>query len=298
MLVFKGKTFAQAYWISIKTLLESGKVNNARGTTSKEFLDACLVIEDPSQCLYDNPTRGSQYKYLAAEFLWYFLGRNDVEFISKHAKFWETIQNADGTANSAYGNLIFATKNEFGTSQYQWALKSLIADSNTRQAVMHFNMPMHQYQNNKDFVCTMYANFHIRENKLHMSVFMRSNDAIWGTPTDVAFFCALQMQMLAHLKPTYPNLELGQYSHTANSYHIYDRHYELAQKMVDRTFTPVKMPEIKTDLIDPAGRPTADLRTVFQSLENPKDSDVLIFQEHDDLIHWIYQNYPKPSQDI
>jgi len=298
MLVFKGKTFAQAYWISIKALMELGKTNNARGTTSKEFLDACLVIEDPSQCLYENPVRGSQFKYLAAEFFWYFLGRNDVDYIAKHAKFWKQIQNEDGTANSAYGNLIFATKNEFGTSQYQWALNSLIADSNTRQAVMHFNMPKHQYPNNKDFVCTMYANFHIRENKLYMSVFMRSNDAIWGTPTDVAFFCALQMQMHAHLKATYPDLELGTYSHTANSYHIYDRHYELAEKMIAGHFNPVTLPPVKTDLIDASGRATSDLRTAFQFVENPTPDSTLIFQEKDDLLHWIYENYPKASQDI
>jgi len=96
----------------------------------KNFWMHAIVIEDPSQCLYENPARGSQFKYLAAEFFWYFLGRNDVDYIAKHAKFWKQIQNEDGTANSAYGNLIFATKNEFGTSQYQWALNSLIADSN------------------------------------------------------------------------------------------------------------------------------------------------------------------------
>jgi len=36
----------------------------------------------------------------------------------------------------------------------------------------------------------------IRDNKLNFSVSMRSNDAILGTPTDVAFFCLLQQQML------------------------------------------------------------------------------------------------------
>jgi thymidylate synthase len=293
MLVFKGKTFAQAYHQSLKSLMLTGVVNNARGTVSKEYLDACIVVEDPTSCLYRNPIRGSQKKYLAAEFLWYFLGRNDVSFISKHAKFWETIQNPDGTANSAYGNLIFSVKNHVGTSQYQWALTSLIKDQYTRQAVMHFNMPIHQYAENKDFVCTMYANFHIRENRLHMSVFMRSNDAIWGTPTDVAFFCALQMQMLAHLKPTYPNLELGQYSHTANSYHIYDRHYELVNQMLQHHFIPESLPPVKTDLVDPAGVPTQDLMTIFQTLEGPEDNSILLIQDKDDLLAWIFENYDK-----
>ena len=293
MLVFKGQTFAQAYLESLKSLMSTGIVNNARGTVSKEYLDACIVVENPMSCLYTNPVRGSQKKYLAAEFMWYFMGRNDVGFISKHAKFWESIQNPDGTANSAYGNLIFNVKNHAGTSQYQWALTSLIKDQYTRQAVMHFNMPVHQYAENKDFVCTMYANFHIRNNKLHLSVFMRSNDAIWGTPTDVAFFCALQLQMLSHLKPTYPDLELGQYSHIANSYHVYDRHYELVDQMLQHDFAAESLPPVKTDLVDLNGNPTSDLITLYSTLANPNDESMLILQDQYDLIAWIFQNYDK-----
>lgn len=293
MLVFKGKTFAHAYEMSLKALMATGKVNNARGTTSKEFLDACLIIEDPTKCLYHNEVRGSQLKYIAAEFLWYFLGRNDVDYIAKHAKFWKQIQNEDGTANSAYGNLIFTKKNHEGISQYQWAIKSLIADKNTRQAILHFNTPIHQYSGNKDFVCTMYANLHIREDKLHMSVFMRSNDAIWGTPTDVAFFCALQMQIYAQLKLVYPELQMGQYSHIANSYHIYDRHYDLVNDMLQHHFSPIELPPVKTNLIDASGRPTDDLTTLFKALENPTPDTMLIFQDTNDLCHWIYEHYNK-----
>ena len=51
MLVFKGKTFAQAYHQSLKSLMVTGIVNNARGTVSKEYLDTCIVVEDPTSCL-------------------------------------------------------------------------------------------------------------------------------------------------------------------------------------------------------------------------------------------------------
>lgn len=295
MIVFKGKTFAEAYQKSLVALMNEGIINEARGTVSKEFLDTCLVVEDPSQCLYTNEVRGSQHKYLAAEFMWYFMGRNDVDYISKHAKFWDTIKNPDGTANSAYGNLIFNVKNHAGLSQYEWAINSLMADPNTRQAVMHFNMPIHQYSGNKDFVCTMYANIHIRENKLHLSVFMRSNDAIWGTPTDVAFFCALQMQMLNHLRTMYPDLELGQYSHTANSYHVYDRHYDLVNRMLEAKFEPETLPMVKTNLVTPNGTPTEDTMTLH-SILSQKTDDIIVFNDDNDLVHWIYQNFDKDKQ--
>lgn len=263
--------------------------NSARGTKSTELLDVALEVLDPTQCLYANEARGSQKKYIAAEFLWYYAGRNDVQFISKWAKFWESIQNSDGTVNSAYGNLIFKTPNHAGLTQYQWALRSLIADKNTRQAVMHFNMPIHQYSGNKDFVCTMYTNCHIRDNRLYMSTFMRSNDAIWGTPTDVAFFCSLQIQMLSHLKQFYPDLELGTYTHVANSYHIYDRHYSLVEKMLANTFEPESIPRIGSDLIGVDGYPSQSLQTLMSAISSTEEQ-YLVFQDGNDLLKWIYTN--------
>jgi thymidylate synthase len=287
MIVFNGKTFAEAYSKSIKCLLEEGLINGARGTTSKELLDVALVVEDPRECMYSNEVRGSQFDYIAGEFLWYYMGRNDVEFISKWAKFWEQIKNPDGTANSAYGNLIFKQHNLHGLSQYAWAITSLIKDPSTRQAVLHFNKPEHQYFTNKDFVCTMYANLHIRNNKLNMSVFMRSNDAIWGTPTDVAFFCSLQVQILSHLRKAYPGLELGTYTHVANSYHVYDRHYDITQRMLLHEFESIQLPEIKTDLINLDGSPSEDFRLMF-SAATKESNDLILFQNGDELLKWIF----------
>ena len=292
MIVFKGKTFAECYRDSLIHLQKFGLKNEARGTTSLEIRDVALEIEDPRSCLYGNDARSSQIKYISAEFLWYYMGRNDVEFISKYAKFWESIQNHDGTLNSAYGNLIFTEKTTDGQSQYEWALGSLITDPNTRQAVMHFNKPSHQYKSNKDFVCTMYANFHIRENRLYMSVFMRSNDVILGAPTDIAFFCSLQLQMLSHLKSFYPTLELGTYTHTANSYHVYDRHYDLLDKMLSAEFKPVSLPPITLDLIEIDGSPNADFKQLFDHI-NTNSKDVLLFQDGLDLYKWIYTNLKK-----
>lgn len=296
MITFNGRTFADSYKASLAYLWSDGITNHARGTTSKELLDVALQIEDPTQCLYSNDARGSQLKYIAAEFLWYYMGRNDVDFIAKWAKFWETIQNSDGTANSAYGNLIFKEKNQYDLTQYQWAIQSLMNDSNTRQAVMHFNKPSHQYFSNKDFVCTMYANLHIRNNKLYMSVFMRSNDAVWGTPTDVAFFCSLQMQIHSHLKQFYPELELGSYTHIANSYHVYDRHYDLAQRMMNSEFEPIGLPPIMSDLIEIDGTPTDDFKILFDSI-NTESDDILLFQDGDDLLKWIFSKTYKIKTD-
>jgi len=168
--------------------------------------------------------------------------------------------------------------------KYEWAYKSLVKDKDSRQAVMHFNLPEHQHPNNKDFVCTMYGIFHIRDNKLNFAVYMRSNDAILGTPTDIAFFTVLQQQMLNHLRVNYPDLELGTYTHTMDSYHIYERHFDLVSDMIKEEFISVKFPTLNKDLITNIGAPTSKLSL----LETYHGDGELV--SNDPVYKWIQNN--------
>jgi len=291
MRTYSGETFADAYELALNDILYNPQYQSApRGMKIFEVSDAALVIEDPTFCLYENSRRSSQFKYIAAELVWYFTGRKDANFITPYAKFWDRIANADGTVNSAYGNLIF---NEYvhGLNQYQWALESLIQDKDSRQAIMHFNKPSHQWQGNKDFVCTLNGIFQIRDNKLNFTIDMRSNDLILGTPTDVAFFCLLQIQMLEHLRKHYPELELGTYTHIAHSLHLYERHFDLVGEMLEKSFNPQSFPEMREFLIDPDGKALDGIVQLEE--EMIQSNDVLLperdgVESHDDLLHqWI-----------
>jgi thymidylate synthase len=293
MKIYSKDTFAEAYRELLAELMgPEGKKSDPRSNSTKEMIDVCIEIKNPLNCLYFNEIRSSQKKYIAAEFIWYFLGRNDAEFISKYAKFWKTIQNSDGTVNSAYGNLIFREENEHCYNEYTWALKSLQNDRNSRQSVMHFNKPSHQWNGNKDFVCTMYASFLIRNNKLRMSVKMRSNDVILGMPTDIAFFTVLQQQMLSHLRQTtYPDLELGTYSHVVDSMHIYEKDFEKALDMLHYSFENRAMPILSEDLIDYTGSPLNILKKLELMSDFKRGDCFDLLQTHpDDLIVWIYEN--------
>ncbi len=283
---FKGQTFADVYQELLTELYSDPDcVSNPRGMACKEMLNVSLHIEDPEFPLYENERRSSQLRYIAGELLWYFAGRNDIDFISKYSKFWAHLDNGDGTVNSAYGNLIFREKNEHGVSQWQWAYDSLVADKDTRQAVLHYNKPSHQFKGNKDFVCTMYSNFHIRNNKLYLKTAMRSNDAILGTPTDIAFFCFLQQQMHRLLLPHYPKLELGSYTHTVDSMHIYERHFDLVKDMLANEFQAFSFPKIDHNLVDYKGIPSNALINTVYSIVN--DS---ILNPSTKIMTWIYDN--------
>jgi thymidylate synthase len=283
MKIYSAENFSEVYQSSLNDLWNGPEFSSSpRGLNIQENLGVVLEIGNPLSSLYLNERRGSQLRYIAAELVWYFLGRNDVEFISKYASFWRQIQNEDGTANSSYGDLIFKKLNRFGKSQYSWALDCLNKDSESRQAVMHFNLPEHQYQGNKDFVCTMYGIWQIRKDKLNLTIHMRSNDAILGTPTDVAFFTLLQQQMMSHLRPTYPNLNLGKYTHIVDSYHIYERNFQLVSEMLDQEFKPDLFPEIKSNLITKAGVSSSSLKILSENLGS--------FESSDPVLSWINQN--------
>jgi thymidylate synthase len=207
-------------------------VTSPRGMEVREILNCSIEIEDPMVNTFHHPLRSSPLKYIAAEVLWYFSRTNDPTYIENYASLWKNIHNEDGTVNSAYGYLIFADRNAHGFSQYQWVIESLKKDKDSRQAFMHFNKPKHQFLENKDQVCTLQALFHIRENKLHMTLTMRSNDVIYGFMTDWAFFSILHNHVFLELKKTYPELEMGSYTHISHSMHLYERHYDLVKEMV------------------------------------------------------------------
>ena len=288
MRIYKGETFADVYKSALQDVLKKPEYITApRDLKINEVTNAALVINDPRFSLYENERRSSQFKYIGAELVWYFTGRNDVDFISKFAKFWESIDNGDGTVNSAYGNLIFTERNKHNINQYKCALQSLIDDKDSRQAIMHFNKPSHQWHGNKDFVCTLNGVFQIRDNRLNFTIDMRSNDLILGTPTDVAFFCLLQEQMYNHLKPHYPELEIGTYTHIVHSLHIYERHFDLIKDMLKKPFEPMSFPTINENIINEFGEPLHLIKLLEDAIS--KDSPSLF--KSDDLLHsWIHES--------
>jgi thymidylate synthase len=193
--------------------------------------------------------------YTHKEMVLYNSGTNSAEEYGKASKFWNTIANPDGTVNSAYGHLIWKKKSngnnwfehwqdpkeegryrgirdEGMRTPWEWAKHSLIADKDTRQAFLRFSLPEHQWVGNKDQTCTMHANFLIRDDKLNLSVVMRSNDLVLGLVYDAPWFMSLIDRMVDELKDTYPTLAKGTYTHTVHSLHIYEKNEDVVKKML------------------------------------------------------------------
>lgn len=218
-------SFSSTFINIINHIDEHGEESQPRDLKVKEAILANFKI-DPIYPIANFPQRTFNWKYLAGELAWYLKQDRDVDYIGAFSNFWGRITNPDSNEiNSNYGSLVF-NKEQFG-----WVVDSLVTDKNSRQAIMFFNQPKFQFEGNKDFVCTMYANFFIRHNILHMKVQMRSNDIFYGLTFDAPFFAFLQQSVYLKLKETYPELQLGMYYHFADNVHFYERHFDLANEI-------------------------------------------------------------------
>lgn len=225
-------SFSNTFINIINHIDSEGQESQPRDMKVKESILSSFVIQ-PTQPIANFKSRKFNWKYLAGEMCWYLQQDRDVDFIGSFSKFWSKLTNpGTNEINSNYGSLVF-NKEQFG-----WVIDSLVTDKNSRQAIMFFNQPKFQFKENKDFVCTMYANFFIRNNKLHMKIQMRSNDIFYGLTFDAPFFSFLQQSVYLKLKETYKDLELGPYYHFADNLHFYERHFDLAESVRNEKISP------------------------------------------------------------
>lgn len=284
MRYIRGKTFAEAYKNLLDEVYNHFEYETApRGMNIREILNCAVMIDNPYSNLFKNEVRTLPLKYLKKELALYLSGRNDAKGFTEASKFWKKIANDDGTINSAYGNLIFKmvdTPNKF--TQWTWALTSLINDKDSRQAVMHFNRPAHQYFGVKDFPCTLEMIFHIRNDRLDATTVMRSNDIIKGTTFDIPFFMLVQQIMLMALKNVYPTLQMGTYTHIAHSMHLYENDFELVKNMLEKPFEEDEMPRITNGNHLLEDSPIIELITKGEKFE-----DEVVFADNNEFIHWL-----------
>lgn len=228
-------TTSDAYIATLIELLEHFQVKSSpRGKAIREILNYSFAVRDPSSTpivTLDKERNEVIRDYLAKEFKLYDSGETSAEEFSKASKFWGQLANPDGTINSAYGHLIWFLADHGNTdfegkmrTPWEWAKLCLTHDKDTRQAVLRFSRPNHQWDGNKDQVCTLHGCFMIRANKLFFSVVMRSSDAVRGLAYDLPWFAYIQEKMRQELLMTYNGLKLGELHFMAHSSHIYEDH--------------------------------------------------------------------------
>jgi thymidylate synthase len=211
----------------LSDIMNDGPIVSPRGQNIRELEDYMFTINPMYPCM-SFEARKFSLDYTKKEWLWKLSGDRFNKSILEHAKAWNGLADTDGGYNSNYGQYFFGHQQGF-----MWVLGELMRDKDSRRAMIPLANYTHLRVDNPDHVCTQSISFRIRDNKLNMSVNMRSNDAIWGLTNDAVTFSYLYRHLYAMLLPTYPDLKVGKYTHKADSLHIYERHWEMANKIIE-----------------------------------------------------------------
>jgi hypothetical protein len=211
---------ASGYRTILDTLLTKGRTQKSRNGETLEIEDLVIEVADPKQAIIGTARPGYNEAIGAVEGLQLVAGISDSSLTCEIQPNFRAFMD-DGKFWGAYGPRT--------VDQFPIITERLRADPDTRQAVVTLWDPEYDAKGGKqDHPCTTAFNFRIRDGRLNMTTFMRSNDAYWGWPYDVYQFCLVQNTMANVL-----GVRLGTYTHHAASFHLYEPHFEVAKSIVD-----------------------------------------------------------------
>lgn len=227
MRTYTFESLDQAYPVLLRELLDKGEEVSPRGMLTKEISPVTIVITNPLKRVISHPIRKLNYGFMIGEALWYLSGTDDLEQVAHYNKQWRNYSDDGKTLNGAYGKRLFQyEENGQVINQIEAIIEKLTKDKYSRHGTALIFRPSDLIKETKDVPCNNMLRFSIRNDKLKLMNIVRSNDIIYGLPYDIHFFALLQELVAARL-----NVEVGEYIHVVDSLHLYEEHFELAEKI-------------------------------------------------------------------
>lgn len=215
----------------VQHVLWYGEEAAPRGMKTREIEDAVVYIDDIYHSLPLKVNRGTVAGIGSVEACQLLAGVSVPETVIAVGPQFKNYAEDSGIFHGAYG---LRTQ-----GQYDAVIEKLKSDSDSRQAVVTIWNPEYDNQPSKrDYPCTVLHQFRIRNNKLNMSVYMRSNDVWLGAAYDFFQFTQVQIALASVL-----GIEPGKYAHHVGSLHIYEQHYGPAESL-KKTDELVDIPSI------------------------------------------------------
>ena len=190
-------------------------VNGVEFSNTKALFNVGFTMDKPLQNHIKNKERNWKLDYAEAEWQWYLSGDPSIgklgEIYGKIPAIWERMADADGNVRSNYGWQW--QRND----QIHYIVGKLRQDKNTRHAAISiYDCKEHSTYRN-DTPCTYAVQFTVLNDRLNMSVYMRSNDLWYGFCNDQYQFSSLQKMIAERL-----NMDVGWYYHHAHNLHLYN----------------------------------------------------------------------------
>lgn len=228
-----------------RLILFEGKWRNVRGLKCLEIPHPVMVeITNPTDRYITLPTRKWNRFLPFVESLWLALGLNDLDAFPGHyvknlykysddGRTWRagygprlrafTGNDADYFIDQPTHRHIFTGRTTV-VDQLKYVIDSFGRDMGTRQAIITLGDPAKdcfdpqgELKVTKDFPCSRSVQFMIVDGKLNCTLYIRSNDIVFGFSGVNIFNFTWMQEYIANII----GVPIGKYYHVANNLHVY-----------------------------------------------------------------------------
>lgn len=223
---YRNISFATAS--SLVDVMNHGADVTVRGKATREVVGRITTLDRPLERYLFLPKRHNDIFAQFAEAMWMIAGRNDVAWLARYLPRAPAYSDDGGqTWHGAYGPRL---RNWAGRVDQLDQVRRLLGDDPaSRRAVMTLFDPSRDFIESNDIPCNNWLSWIARDGKLHLSVAVRSNDAMWGFSGANAFEWSVLQEIMAH----WLGLEVGPAKYFATSFHLYDNHFARAKQIGD-----------------------------------------------------------------
>lgn len=257
-----------------RCILDEGiEINPSKGN-AKEIYGVLLELTDPRARLSRTESRGKAFSCLG-ELCWYLAKDRTLEFIEYYIPKYR--QYADnGIIAGGYGKRLFDWN---GINQIENIINRLKDKPESRKAVVQIFDRNDIIELFNDVACTCSLQFMVRENKLHLITYMRSNDACLGLPHDIFCFTMIQEIVARTI-----GVELGVYKHVVGSLHVYTKDIETVNAYINEGYQSTKHPMP----IMPCANPWESIELLLQAESQIRAGKEINFDDYSQLDqYWL-----------
>lgn len=200
----------------VNEIQQKGIQRNSRAGKVLEYpMPVSITYRNPTERVLFNLNRLCNPFFHLLESLWIINGSRDIEFLDIFNSQMKQYSDDGITFYGAYG---YRWRHTFGFDQIEKAIHLLRANHDDRRVVLSMWSPTHDLGHNmKDHPCNVGVAFKIRDHKLHMTVFNRSNDALYGLMGANAVHMTLFQEYMA----ARVGVDIGMYHSISDSCHVY-----------------------------------------------------------------------------
>lgn len=225
------ETVRQGYAELCRAVRDHGDVVAPRGYASREVHGVIQVRNPRRDAMPHSIGRGLNLAIGACEALQLIGGVATPNLLTRIGAAFDAFKDGEVLAG-AYGPRI-----RWQLSQVVRRLKS---DAASRQAILQIYDPAYDsYGETRDVPCTLNLQFALRNDRLDVTVNMRSNDLWWGFAYDVFQFSQLQRVLAEAL-----SVSCGTYTHHATSLHLYERNFDAVDELTEPSDVAILAPAL------------------------------------------------------